>query len=192
MRLTTISDAAAKDASSAASPLELLLGCHARIRHFMQLSLTLANAVDVPLDEISEAAAAIFRYFSLALPLHEADENRSLFPRLQAALPNGGLVHEAAETMVEQHKAINELAAELLSLCTTLDRYPARLPVLAHRLGDVAQALNLIFSAHLLLEESVIFPAFQDLLSPEQITEMSQEMQQRRQPQLSRTIHVVH
>jgi hemerythrin-like domain-containing protein len=190
MRLTRISDNAAKDAPAPSSPLEMLQGCHAHIRHFTQLSRTLAEAVLAPPTEIAEAAAAVFDYFSRALPLHEADENQSLFPRLQSVLPQGALVREAAETMVEQHKAIDELAGELLPLCDRLRRQPERLPSLARRLQHVSAALGQIFAAHLHLEETVIFPALQPLLSEAQIQEISREMHQRRRPPAG-TIHLV-
>ena len=118
-----------------------------------------------PQNEIAEAAASVFRYFSEALPLHEADENQSLFPRLHDALPLGALLREAAETMVEQHKAIDELVAELLSLCGHHPP-PARAAAqpLAPPAATSAAALDQIFAAHLHLEETVIFPALQQLL----------------------------
>ena len=188
MRFASIFDNSSSD--SVPTALEMLLGCHARIRHFMQLSRTLACAVDVPPQEIADAAAAIFRYFSLALPLHEADENKSLFPRIHAALPLGGLVRAAAEAMVEQHKVIDELAAELLSLCATLDRSPGRLPALARRLEHVTCALDQIFAAHLRLEETVIFPSLHELLSPAQMDEILEEMIERRRVPKG-TIHLV-
>jgi hemerythrin-like domain-containing protein len=191
MRFTQISGNSAKQAlSPTQGPLEILLGCHARIRHFVQLSRTLANAEGVPNQEISEAAAAIYRYFSHALPVHEVDENESLFSRLYAAAPIGGLVREAAETMVEQHKAIDELAEELMSLCAALERTPERLPGLALRLDRVALALDQIFAAHLRLEETVIFPAIRELLTPVQMAEMALEMSERRRQPLG-TIHIV-
>ena len=195
MRLTRITggantDGGSKDAPAPTTPLEILLGCHARIRHFMQLSRTLAEAEGVALTEIAEAAAAVFGYFSHALPLHHADENQSLFPRLRDALPPGALVREAAETMVEQHRAIDELVAELLFLCSSLRRLPEHLPGQARQLQDVTAALGQIFAAHLLLEETVVFPAFQQLLTPAQIKQIFREMHQRRQPPIG-NIHLV-
>jgi hemerythrin-like domain-containing protein len=180
MRFTNIFENRDSERTALPTPIEMLLACHARIRHFMQLSRTLATAEDAPLPEVSDAATAIFRYFSLALPLHEADENESIFPRLHAALPEGALVREAAETMVEQHKAINELVAELLFLCSSLDRNPGRFFALACRLEHVTCALEQIFAAHLGLEETVVFPALQKLLSAAQFEEMLQEMNERR------------
>jgi iron-sulfur cluster repair protein YtfE (RIC family) len=169
----------------------MLLGCHFHIRHFLQLGRTLANAEGVPPQEIADAAMAIFRYFRHALPLHEADEDDSLFSRLYFALPQGGQVREAAETMVEQHKAIDELAAELLSVCDSLGSQPQRLPSLARRLDQVTRALEDIFTAHLRMEETVVFPAIAELLTPAQIEEMSHEMHQRRRPPIGK-IHLVH
>lgn len=182
MRFTKISGPATpetKDTPTVPTPLEMLLDCHARIRHFTQLSRTLAHAQGVSETEIADAARSVYRYFKRALPLHEADENQSLFPRLREVLPLGGLVREAAETMVKQHKAIDELVAELLSVCDTLQRHPDRLPVLARRLQDVTAALAQIFAAHLRLEETVIFPALKSL-RPEQVAEILHEMQERR------------
>ncbi len=189
MRFTNISDHPGKDESSSRkNALEMLLDCHERIRHFMQLSRTLAHAEFAPSSEIAETAEAIARYFSIALPLHEADENETLFPRLKVALIEGNLVRVAAETMVEQHKAIDELAADLLSICYSLNRHPEALPTLARRIEDVTRALDKIFDAHLKLEETVIFPAALELLTAEQLEEMAHEMQGRRQP----AVHKLH
>jgi iron-sulfur cluster repair protein YtfE (RIC family) len=190
MRFTRISNNHASDASAPPGPMEMLSGCHSRIRHFMQLSRTLADAKSVTDKTVEEAAGAIFRYFTHALPLHEADENDTLFPRLRDALPHGNLVREAAETMVEQHKAIDELAAELLTICAALSRQPEHLPSVAGHLNDITRALDQIFTAHLHLEESVVFPAVPELLNPAQLEEMYREMHQRRRPSLD-TIHLV-
>jgi len=171
------------------SAVGMLLECHARTRHFMQLSRTLAGAQDVPDPEIADAASAIYRYFSQSLPLHEADETEILFPRLCAALPHG-LVREAAETMVEQHKAINELTGEFLPLCASLNRDPERLPLVARRLDHVTAALDKIFAAHLQLEETVVFPFLDALLSSAQMEEMLFEMNLRRRTPPG-TIHLV-
>jgi iron-sulfur cluster repair protein YtfE (RIC family) len=181
MMLTNISGRSPLDEPAASTPLEMLQGCHARIRHFMQLSRTLAEAEAAPPNEIADAAAAIQRYFSQALPLHEADENQTLFPRLQNAAPLGSPLREAAKAMVEQHRAIDELVAELLSLCRSLGQHPERLPRLAARLRHVSAALDPIFAAHLHMEETVIFPALEQF-SPAQLEEMSREMQHRRRP----------
>jgi hemerythrin-like domain-containing protein len=190
MRFTRISNNSTKDVPAPPGPIETLLDCHMRIRHFMQLSHTLAHAQGVPQKEIAEAAEDIFCYFSRDLPLHHADESESLYPRLQAALRQDCLVREAAEAMLEQHHAIDELAAVLLSLCASLSRQPQRLPSLADRLGQVTCAFDQIFAAHIRLEETVVFLALPELLTSAQLGEMAREMHLRRHPPLG-TIHLV-
>ena len=44
MILTNITGRSSQDFLAASTPLEMLQGCHVRIRHFMQLSRTLAEA----------------------------------------------------------------------------------------------------------------------------------------------------
>ena len=189
MMFTNISGSNPQEAPAHSTALEMLQGCHARIRHFMQLSRTLADAVDAPQNDVADAAASLIRYFGEALPLHEEDENLTLFPRLYDAAPLGSPLREAARTMVEQHRMIDELVAELLSLCGAIHCEPERLPSLAHRLRQVSSALDEVFESHLNMEETVIFPALQQL-APGQLEEITGEMQQRRRP-LRQGIHLV-
>lgn len=184
MRLINISAHKAWNPSPSASPREMLLDCHLRIRHFLQLSRTLAQAEGAPLPEISETAQAIRRYFLQALPLHEADEEQTLLPRLQSTTRAGDPLMEAAHLMVEQHQAIQELAPELLSLCESIEQKPLRLPTLVSRLRRVNDALGQILEAHLKLEENVIFPAI-DRLPAGQLEEMTAEMAARRRATLA-------
>jgi hemerythrin-like domain-containing protein len=185
--LTLISRSGAPPSRPSPGPLEMLEGCHVRIRHFMQLGRNLAQAPAASPAEIAEAAGAIFRYFSDALPLHEADENLTLFPRFRNASIAAPL-REAAKAMVEQHHAINELIAALLEVCDGIRREPVLLPNLACRLHYVTSALDRIFEAHLNMEETVLFPALREFPA-EELEAMAQEMQQRRRPQ--GTIHLV-
>jgi iron-sulfur cluster repair protein YtfE (RIC family) len=186
---TDISGPSPHDAPATSTPQEMLQGCHARIRHFMQLARTLAEAADASQNDIAEAAASLVRYFSEALPLHEADENQTLFPRLYDAAALGSPLREAAIAMVEQHRAIDELVTELLSLCGTIHRQPESLPSLARRLRQVTSALDEVFSSHLHMEETVIFPALQQF-TPAQLEEITSEMQERRRPP-RQGIHIV-
>jgi iron-sulfur cluster repair protein YtfE (RIC family) len=186
---TNITGRTPQDAPAHSAPLEMLQGCHARIRHFMQLSRTLSEAADAPLNDIAVAAESLVRYFSQALPLHEADETETLFPRLHDASPLGSPLREAAKAMVEQHQAIDELVAELLPLCGSIHRHPELLPSLARQLQHVTAALDRIFASHLHMEETVIFPALQHF-TPAQLEEISQEMRQRRRPPHN-AIHLV-
>jgi hemerythrin-like domain-containing protein len=177
--LTQISSPQRSSASS--GPVEMLEDCHLRIRHFVQLSRTLAEAQEAPQAQVAEAADAIFRYFSQSLPLHEADENETLFPRLQRIAPLGSPLRDAAKAMVEQHHAIEELVFELAAVCGAIRREPERLPALSSQLQHTAEALDEVFTVHLQMEETVIFPAVAKFPA-EELQAMTREMQRRRNP----------
>jgi iron-sulfur cluster repair protein YtfE (RIC family) len=160
--------------------LDLLLGCHQRIRHFAATASRLAHAQGTTAEEIRMAAAGVFRYFSVSLALHEADEEDSLRPRLEALA--GERVHHALAAMHDQHQAIDELIERLLPLLQLLERNPSAIDQVGGEMCGISKALEEIFNAHLELEEKEIFPAIREKLSNEDQAEMLQEMQSRRKP----------
>jgi iron-sulfur cluster repair protein YtfE (RIC family) len=160
------------------SALELLISCHDRIRHFTSSISKLAHSEGSELSEISTAAGAAHRYFTVALPLHEADEEESLRPRL---LESGAAeISAALDAMGHQHQAIDDLIERLLPLLILLSNNPAKLPEVHGELCTIAKALSEVFSGHLQLEELVIFPALTDSLSAEAQAEVLVEMRERR------------
>ena len=84
--LTSIAHATRPDPISE-DAVDLLLSCHYRIRHFTALAARLAEATAAPPDQIEQTAASVARYFRIALPLHKADEDGSIYPRLCQAAP---------------------------------------------------------------------------------------------------------
>src|ERR1700758_1968682 len=84
--------------------VDLLLGCHQRIRHFTGVAVKLAHAQSAGPDEIVQAAASVHRYYSVSLPLHEADEEDTLRPRLNSLADEK--VKHALMAMHDQHQAI--------------------------------------------------------------------------------------
>lgn len=159
--------------------LDLLVGCHQRIRYFTATAAKLAHAQAATHDEIRMAAAGVFRYYSVSLPLHETDEEDTLRPRLDAL----GIdhVHHALAAMHDQHHAIDELIERLLPLLQLLERNPATIEQAGAEMCAITKALDEIFAAHLKLEEEEIFPAIRDKLSQDEQAVMLQEMQSRRQ-----------
>src|SRR5664279_128760 len=116
-------------ARSPEQPLEdavdLLNGCHQRIRHFTGVATKLAHAQGASFDEIRQASAAVYRYYSVSLPLHEADEEDSLRPRLDKVADER--VHHALAAMHDQHMAIDDLLERLLPLLRLVGNNPAAL-----------------------------------------------------------------
>ena len=158
---------------------DLLMGCHQRIRHFTSTAAKLAHAQAAGHDEIRMTAAGVHRYYSISLPLHEADEESSLLPRLDAL--GDERVHHALAAMHDQHQAIDELVERLLPLLVLVERNPAALGQAGSEMCAITKALEEIFAAHLKLEEEVIFPVIREKLSASDQAAMLQEMQSRRQ-----------
>jgi len=159
--------------------VDLLLGCHQRIRHFTAVATKLAHAQGADADEIRQAAAGVYRYYSVSLPLHEADEEDTLRPRLDRVADER--VRHALLAMADQHMAIDELIERLLPLLRLLEQNPDSQSQVGGEMCSLTKALDEVFRAHLQLEEEVIFPAIREVLPESVRAEMLAEMQQRRQ-----------
>ncbi len=167
----------AKSPPKTEDAVELLTGCHDRIRHFTGVAVKLAHAQGSAPEEIVQAAAGVHRYYSVSLPLHEADEEETLRPRLDSIADER--VRHALVAMSDQHMAIDELLERLLPLLALVKNNPDALHAAAPEMCSVTKALDEIFRAHLEMEEEVIFPGIRRLPSSAQ-SEMLREMQGRR------------
>ena len=148
-----------------------LLECHARIRHFTAVALRLA-AEGKPDAATSAAAAAVARYFGTALPLHVADEEQSIAPRLAGAGPE---VDRALETMRGEHRDAEEHVVGITAACSALAAAPERFAELTGAIARHATALDAHWASHLGLEEQVLLPALRRLdvaLQDEIVAEM--------------------
>ena len=112
------------------------------------------------------------------MPLHEADEEESVRPRLETA--SQAKVVGALEAMTHQHQTVDDLVERVLPILVLLSKNPAKLPEAHAELCSIAKALEEVFEGHLALEEEVIFPALRTDLPPEALAGVLGEMQQRR------------
>ncbi|HET9450813.1 MAG TPA: hemerythrin domain-containing protein [Aggregicoccus sp.] len=156
-----------------------LLECHERIRRFTAMATRLAGALGAPATEVVEAARQLRRYFSMALPLHVADEDGTVMPRLLAAGPDEPL-RAALQQMESEHLLIDALLPTQLEAWARLEAQPALLPKLASTLAQGAALLEDALGKHLELEERVIIPALDLLLPRELQLQMVEEMKARR------------
>jgi iron-sulfur cluster repair protein YtfE (RIC family) len=144
---------------AAETPASLLLDCHARIRSFARLAVRLASE-DAPDAELTDAAARVHRYFTKALPLHIADEERSIAPRLRRFAPDAA---EALAAMEREHRMHDELLARLVPAWDALRLDPrGRQDTLAD-----ARHLETQLEEHLLAEERAVLPALDRLPAAE-------------------------
>jgi hemerythrin-like domain-containing protein len=160
--------------------ITLLLGCHDRIRHFTEVADRLNLNERSPAADRKQAASTVLRYYEIALPLHEADENDSIYPRLQRALPPGELA-DANQAMIDQHTEIDALVAQLLPMWRTIAADPAQQEKLSAALGNRVQRLKQLWTSHLRLEEEVVIPAMRRFLSQQDLAAIEAEMRARRQ-----------
>ena len=157
--------------------VDLLLDCHVRIRRFTDIALRLGAARGAPPAEVAEAAAAVHRYLSEALPLHAQDEEESLLPRLAGKDPD---VDRALVEMHRQHEMHGPILDRVVTLCATLAATPERHGELADELAGAARALRDHFDGHLAPEEETIFPAIRRILGDEERAAMVRELRARR------------
>ncbi len=135
-------------------PVDMLVTCHARLRHFSELALALATRKDLEKAQITDASHRLLRYFKVALPLHEADEEQSLQPALIAlATPEQ---RDAIGQMCDQHGLLHDVLAELFPRWETMEAEPEKIDGAVS--APEARRLAAILDVHLALEEATIFP----------------------------------
>jgi hypothetical protein len=141
--------------------VDLLAACHRRIRQHIVLArrLILQGATS-PAQELRETAGQVRRYFTIALPLHIADEDLSIAPRIrETSAELDAAVAQVASDHAEHQHMIDTLSA----LCGELEREPARLAAVEGQLAGVLDVLAPELARHLELEERIVFPAVREL-----------------------------
>src|SRR6202000_2646127 len=88
------------------------------------------------------------------LPLHEADEEETVRPRL-GTLNDEKLSH-ALLAMTDQHQAIDDLLDGLLPLLVMVRNNPQTIHAAGQEMCSITKALDEMFRAHLQLEEELI------------------------------------
>jgi iron-sulfur cluster repair protein YtfE (RIC family) len=158
--------------------VDLLLGCHGRIRTFLALAIAIGERADAPDGDVADAATRVRRYFSEALPLHVEDEEQGVLPRLHGRSVE---LDAALDRMCEEHDLHGEPLRRLLGLCSALAASPGDASARA-AVAATAQELVALLEPHLAAEESVLFPAIRTLLDAEEQRAVVGELRARRQP----------
>ena len=160
-------------------PFEMLLACHERVQRSLALLRRIVAHVETEGHDASSRGAAgdVLRYFDIAGPHHHEDEERHLFPALDAH-PDSA-VRAAVVRLRAEHLRMHTLWAALRQLLLRWrdDAAPPAIGPADHALIDEYVAL---YEGHIPLEESVAYPAAQALLSPEVVAQAGAEMADRR------------
>lgn len=152
-----------------ADPLEFLSAEHARQ---MVLLAHLDRLARGPTARGARAVAgAVLRWLRQEMPVHVADEEGSLLPRLRDHDRRGAL-----RQVSEEHERDRRLAAEVaegLALLAAGDAPGARFAPAA---GGFAR----LHRAHLEFEETVVMPLARSALGPGELARLAEEMAARR------------
>jgi iron-sulfur cluster repair protein YtfE (RIC family) len=144
-----------------------LLACHERLRLFASAARKLGEASGATPAQLIEACQAVRRYFTVALPLHHEDEEASILPRLTQESPPPELTR-ALKAMEVEHRSIDRNLRHAIAL------WDAAL----HKVGARIEEL---FAAHLLLEETFVFPALDARLGADAREAILNEIRARRE-----------
>jgi len=164
-------------------PLEMLVDCHRRVEHFLDVMLKVEEIYrGRSLDEDGRRALTAAReYFKNAAPKHTADEEESLFPRLKSNLAADSDVRRAIEHLQsdhqfadEVHERVDRLAALWLATKTPLP------PDSAEQLRNDLVALRRHYADHIRWEEEQVFPTAGEALAPNDLSAVGREMHRRR------------
>ena len=140
----------------------------------MRLARAIADRADASDEQVVQAARDVRRYFVEALPLHVADEDDSIAPRLRG---RDRSLDEALSVVTAEHAAMNALLDELTSRCASIASAPGD----CDRVGLRAciDALDRHWDEHLALEERLVIPAAKTL-EPAIVAAIRDEMTARR------------
>lgn len=155
--------------------VEELLAAHAEMRQVVTRAECLAAGSAT--SGARETAQGISDFVEWMIPMHCADEDLSLSPRLAGKHRS---VDDALAQMKRQHLALEAPLARLRLLCRMLARDISRLHALRFELGAAAIDLSGRLDEHHALEESAIFPALKRLLYVDELESIQSEMHARR------------
>lgn len=165
-------------------PIEMLKDCHRRIEHFLDVLGRVAaqSGAGELTQEARPALQAALSYFADFAPRHTADEEDSLFPRLRqsssvdvrAAMADLDRLEEDHRRCENCHARVDELGRQWLAAGRLDERQQ-------QHLREAVDELQEIYAAHIALEEQVIFALAAQILEPEQVRRIGEEMRERRQ-----------
>lgn len=164
-------------------PLRLMTDCHRRIERALGVLEKVAqDGHDTLLsDEHRRAVELALKYFDSAVPQHQEDEERSLFPLLRASnLVETRTTWQQLAALETEHAISTSLHVDAkLSFRRWLDLARLEAPQ-RRRLNCALRCLREIYQRHIELEERKVFPLAGSVLTQDQLDQLGREMAERR------------
>jgi hemerythrin-like domain-containing protein len=157
-------------------PFEMLLECHQRVERMLVLLEKLAAHLATHGSDAraGEAARDVMRYFDVAGPAHHEDEERHLFPALQA---RGGAAAAALATRL--HQEHEEMARMWAVVRANLAAVQAGAVLNAAQTPAWA-AFAELYRGHIAREEGQAYPQAAPLFDAGALAAMGDDMARRR------------
>jgi hemerythrin-like domain-containing protein len=185
MELTMPVQLGAKPDHGFDQPLELLSDCHRRIESFLGMMLRVLERSGNGRNPLStderQALEAALTYFDIAAPRHTQDEEQSLFPRMRASAdPDAQAALARIASLEADHRRADAQHVAAKALCRRwLDAGPLPQPD-RQRLSDLLHDLRQMYTSHIALEDTELFPLAARLLDRQQLRAIGHEMARRR------------
>ena len=159
-------------------PLGLLRACHRRIAERLELLERLSDHVAMHgSDEPAVAAARrVLDYFDHAAAHHHEDEEEDLFPMLRSAQGRAGwndALPDALDGLSREHPLLATRWAKLRPVLVAISR--------GQDVGELrCNELVRSYRAHMSVEEGLVFPLAERLLTDAELQRIGSSMQKRR------------
>lgn len=160
-------------------PMGLLVACHRRVERFLKTLSAAAGQLggrDLTTEE-REAIGRSLRYFREAAPNHTADEEQDLFPALVSRDPYAAA---AVQSLESDHVRAGELHRRVDAIG---EQWMAAGRLSESALAELRQAcaqLEQLYTEHIRIEETDVFPRAADLLNAEELEAIGRRMAARR------------
>jgi hemerythrin-like domain-containing protein len=160
-------------------PIDLLLACHGRIRSFCATAARILDPGAASDAQVADAARAVHRYFTVAMPLHVEDEDHSI-ARRAAALVRPREVELALAAMDADHREVDARIARMAPSWRALFEGDGDAEVHVQILVADTEVLSTTLLRHVAMEEEILFPWLRAALPREAWGEIFAEMRARR------------
>jgi hemerythrin-like domain-containing protein len=169
----------AKPDSGFDDPIGMLADCHRRVEDFLGiLCVVVERAQNRELtNEEKSAVQSALQYFKMGGQRHTADEEESLFPRLRGS-SNPAI--EAIAGLQSEHRRANQLHDSIEKFYLTWISSGKLAPEEQDQLLSQTGQLKDLYSAHIKVEETVVFPYAAKVLDSEVIAKIGAEFKMRR------------
>jgi hemerythrin-like domain-containing protein len=157
--------AVARKTEEEVAPAEDLMREHGVLRRVMFLYDEAARRLEAgerpPLDALAAGAGIVRKVIE---QYHEKLEEQFVFPRLEKAKKLTGLT----ATLRRQHEAGRTVTANIVKLCDGGD---------GKQLASLLRIFNRMYRPHAAREDTVLFPAFHDLLGEKAYRELGEQFE---------------